>query len=545
MTKLNITGFIGEIPGLVPRLLPNSAAQRAINSRLNDGALSPVRQSMFEHVFAAPSLTYKSIYFHKGKWLAWESVVHAAPGPVADDRLYFTGDGKPKVRIDGIEMELALTTPDLPLSATLGGAETSDEIVSRTYTYTLVTEYGEESEPAPASLPVNWKPGQTVTLHNFSTTMSSAGRTAVTQRIYRSVATAGGTAEFFLITERLASTDPFLDNISDESVAGLLPSANWQPPPDDLTGLITMPNGMMVAHRGKDVYFCEPYRPHAWPEIYILTVDYPVVGLGAFGTTLAVMTEGHPYIASGAHPTSMIMERLELNLPCVNGRGIADLGYAVAYPSHDGLVLVTTGGAQIATEHVFTKQKWQALNIENSVAGQYDGRYFMSYQAVVEGESRAETLIIDLSGEQPFTDRTDEFPAAFYFDVTESSLFMLVGNEVFRWDAIGRPPKTQTWKSKQFVVAKPTNFGAIYIESEDALPAEDQQAIEDEIAAIMAANQTLLETKGPKAGFEFYQFDASVESDAMFLWSRIDVVQSAVQPLPYATSNDWQELTYI
>ncbi|WP_373078571.1 hypothetical protein, partial [Zhongshania sp.] len=513
MTKLNITGFIGEIPGLIPRLLPGAAAQRAINTRLNDGGLSPVRQSFFEHAFSAPSLGYQSIYRHKGEWLAWESVVHAAPGPVADDRLYFTGDGKPKLRIDGKEMELALTTPALPLTTVLGGTETSDDITVRTYTYTLVTEYGEESEPAPASLPIDWRPGQTVTLSNFSTTMESVGRTAIQQRIYRSVTTAGGTAEFFLIAERAATTEPFLDNVPDENVAGLLPSADWQPPPDDLEGLITMPNGMMVAHRGKDVYFCEPYRPHAWPEIYILTVDYPVVGLGAFGTSLAIMTEGHPYIAAGAHPASMVQERLELNLPCINGRGIADMGYAVAYPSHDGLVMVTSGGANIATESVFTKQKWQELNIENTVAGQYDGRYFMAYQAIVDGEARAETVIIDLSGEQPFTIRTDEYPAAFFFDVTESSLFMLVGRNVFRWDTIGAPPKTQTWKSKQFVVAKPTNFGALYIEAEDALSASDQAAIDAEIAAIMAENQALLDLAGPDNGTVYWDISSQGIAD--------------------------------
>ncbi|MGL1400235.1 hypothetical protein ACSTI4_24935, partial [Vibrio parahaemolyticus] len=76
----------------------------------------------------------------------------------------------------------------------------------------------------------------------------------------------------------------------------------YNPPPAGLRGLTAMPNGMMAAFDGKDLYFCEPYLPHAWPASYTLTTDFPIVGLGAFGTSLVVMTTGNLYLVSGTAP---------------------------------------------------------------------------------------------------------------------------------------------------------------------------------------------------------------------------------------------------
>lgn len=37
MAIMRLMGFIGEIPKLIPRLLPDNAAQRASNTRLTNG----------------------------------------------------------------------------------------------------------------------------------------------------------------------------------------------------------------------------------------------------------------------------------------------------------------------------------------------------------------------------------------------------------------------------------------------------------------------------------------------------------------------------
>ena len=42
MATLKLVGFSGEIPKLLPRLLPDMSAQAAFNVRLDDGALTPI-----------------------------------------------------------------------------------------------------------------------------------------------------------------------------------------------------------------------------------------------------------------------------------------------------------------------------------------------------------------------------------------------------------------------------------------------------------------------------------------------------------------------
>ena len=58
------------------------------------------------------------------------------------------------------------------------------------------------------------------------------------------------------------------------------------------------------------------------------------------------MTKGMPYVAQGTHPENMTAARLDVNLPCVTARGIVDMGYAVAYPSPYGLVMISANDAE-------------------------------------------------------------------------------------------------------------------------------------------------------------------------------------------------------
>ena len=89
MPKLRFAQFSGEIPKLITRLLPDSAAQIARNVRLDDGGLTPVRKSAEITAFSTPS-DIQTIYKWGSTWLAWGTVVNAVPGPVATDRLYYT-----------------------------------------------------------------------------------------------------------------------------------------------------------------------------------------------------------------------------------------------------------------------------------------------------------------------------------------------------------------------------------------------------------------------------------------------------------------------
>lgn len=494
MATLSLLAFTGEIPRLLPRLLPETAAEEAFNTRLDDGGLTPIRLPRFVHHFpGAPEGGYKTLYRHINEWMAWENDVYAVPGPVAAERLYIFGDGKPKMHVDGVDYELAVPAPEVALTGIVDGTATSDLNATRLYVYTNVTQFGEESAPSPVSNEVDWYPGQTVTLSGFSATMSN-GRTAQTQRIYRSQTATTGT-NLFLIAERTASTSNFVDNVPLEAIQEPLPSLNWTPPVDDLTGVISMPNGMMAGFSGKDVYFCEPYIPHAWPEIYSMAVDYNIVALAAYGTTLVVMTEGNPYIMSGSAPENIQSEKLELNLPCINARGVQDMGYSIIYPSHDGLVSVSSGGASVISASLLARTDWEKYQPRTMISGSYGGRYLACYRYTDERLTEfTGTMIFDVTGAQPFIIRSDIYPDAMFYDKVAGLLYYLVGGDVFVWDAPGQVNTLQYWKSKEFVLPRPTNFGAILIEGGSPMTEEELQALADQQERITQENQHMIDT---------------------------------------------------
>lgn len=488
---IKIASFAGEIPRLIPRLLQQNYAQFAQNTKLENGALLPIRRGKFTNKMP---FDCKTIYRDGDTWLGWENFVQVEPGPVASDRLYVTGDGKPKVIVDGTTYDLAVKRPTTKPIATVNG--TPDEALSSTvlFAYTWVTEFDEESEPSDLSDGVLWSPSLTVNVTNFDN--PPTGRAVNRMRIYRSQTSALGDTTLYFIAERAASTADFLYDEDTYPMNEVIASTEYNPPPDDLQGLIGLPNGIMAGFVGKKVYFSEPYRPHAWPEKYIMTVDYAVVGLGAFGSAVAVLTTGMPYVMQGSTPDTMISQRLEVNLPCLSAQSVVDLGYLVAYASTQGLVTISQNGAVVASTNLLTMDQWRAMQPESFIAGQYSGRYMASYNYLDENDAQQRGMVIfDLSGAQPFLVRASDDADAMYHELGTGRLFLLRNRrDVYEWDAADQPYGEQYWKSKRYVLPTFTNYGCIMVEGEDAMTREQKVHLMARHAEIKALNRQKIES---------------------------------------------------
>lgn len=488
MPAIRLAGFRGEQPRIHPRMLGENGAQAAVNARLDDGVLTPTHAPA--EYATADDAEHQTIYKWGSTWLSWADVVHAVPGPVADDRLYFTGDGVPKLRVGVTDYALALAPPSVALTATLGGVGSGD-VVTRVYVYTWVTDFGEESEPSPPSAAIDWKPGNTVDLSGFA--LTPASRNITKQRIYRSQTGQSGTG-LYLIAERAASNGNYSDSVAVTAFQEPLPSADWTPPPDGLAGLTAMPNGMLVAFNGRELCFSEPWIPHAWPDKYRLTVDSDIIGLAVNDSTVFVTTKANPYVAFGSHPASMAMKKSKANLPCINARGIADLGFAACYPSNEGLVLVRAdGSAGYCSAALFSRDDWLKINPGTLIAGQHLGRYVAFYASDHEDVAPG-AVIIDVASDLPFLTRDAAEATAAYFDVPSGGLYYLKKgtDEIWRLDDPNAAPQQLYWRSKQFVLPYPENFGAIQIDAEIALTGDEQEADAAARAAIIAANEALL-----------------------------------------------------
>lgn len=98
MPPIKLQTFGGIQPLLDARLLPEYGAQVALNCNLEQGTIKPYR--LPATVQAVPAGT-RSVFLYRGAWLTWTGDVRAVLGPLAEDqfqRLYFTGDGVPKIR---------------------------------------------------------------------------------------------------------------------------------------------------------------------------------------------------------------------------------------------------------------------------------------------------------------------------------------------------------------------------------------------------------------------------------------------------------------
>ena len=185
----------------------------------------------------------------------------------------------------------------------------------------------------------------------------------------------------------------------------------------------TLPNGSLCGFVENLLCFSVPYYPHAWPVRYQKTTDYPIVGLGAFGASVAVMTSGTPYLAVGSDPSNIVMEDMDTGLASMSKRGIVQALGVVVYPSPEGLAAIGPGVNELLTEGVMTRQEWINLyNPESIDAYYWQGKYIGFYQnnAGISAGFMFDIKSKDLS-DLPF------YAAAGFRDPDSGTLFLSLG----------------------------------------------------------------------------------------------------------------------
>lgn len=476
MPVISIRAFGGISPKVPPRYLADTQAQVALNGPTLAGSLKPISDlSSAVHTLTKSGVPASIYRFGQGVqsddqyWFSWASSVDVARGMVAGDiteRTYFTGAGA-YLRVTNNAMALAggntypmasyragVPVPENAPICTVSGTGASGAIPeSRVYLTTWVNSFGEESAPSQPSNSVTVLSGQTVTLSSLPA-IPSGEWNLTHRRIYRSFE-----GEYKLVAEIAAATVTYDDAVAGDDLGEAIPSSDWDAPPDNLAGLVGLPNGILAGFVGNDVYLCEPYRPFAWPEKYINTVDYPVVGLGRMDTTLAVLTTGVPYFIQGTHPENMAVVRSDLEQACVSKRSIVSIGGAVIYASPDGLVALSSAGSKLLTSALFTRDQWQAFYPASIHAYAQDGQYIAFFDT---GTAQGGFTLDIASGAFVMH---DIYATAGYSDLMNDTLYLAMSNrEVKKWG--GGAAKSLAWKSKKFSMPKPVQLSCAQLEAE-------------------------------------------------------------------------------
>lgn len=268
---------------------------------------------------------------------------------------------------------------------------TSSVLAARAYVYTWLTEYDEEGPPSPPTLVNGWSNGTwTLTLFTPSDDEVGVTRNITKTRIYRTVSGTGGLTSYFFVADVPVATATYVDTVLDDIIAlnTIIPSTTWYPPPENLQGIHSMPNGMAVGFKGNELWFSEPYRPHAWPVAYVLTTEFPIVGIGITGQSVVACTSGTPYIATGVNPQNLTLTKTLNPEPCNSRGSILSTDRGVYYTSPNGLVLVTQDGQVTNTTELWiTREKWRELTPSKTIHAILIASSYFAFGVVENGDN--------------------------------------------------------------------------------------------------------------------------------------------------------------
>ena len=509
MPFLNLSGFSGVFPRTGPTNLAPNQAQIARNVKLQSGELRPWREPLA--VYTPANNNVKTIYRFKGPdnldpiWLTWTNDVDVVAGPVADTtdyRLYYTGTGMTPRKTNwnlatgnGLGVapfpnayyEMGVPAPTGAPTVTAAGTCTAPT-EPRAYVYTYVTTFGtvfEESAPSPAGTVTCNTSGDSVTVTGF-TAPPTGNYNFTHRRIYRSV-TGSSSTNYQLVAQITIATTTYVDTKSVTELGVVLPSLYFTPPPSGLQGLVSMPNGILAGFVGNQIWFCEPYLPHAWPSNYMLTTEFPIVGLGVFGNSLFVGTTKNPYLVTGTFPGSMMQEKMSILQPCISKKSIVSDQFGLVYASPNGLVSIGPGTQDVVTTGLFTRDEWTALAPETMIGAIYNNMYIGFYKT----DGVTKTLVIVRNDNPPLI-TLDADASAVFIEHTSGSVFIVSesDNKIYKLDADPLNNKLFEWKSKKFVLPRPMNFAAMKVQA-DFDYMDDDDAYQTARALVLASNAAL------------------------------------------------------
>ena len=519
MVGFKIQAFGGMVPAVDDRLLRDNAAAWAENTWLYSGRLSGIPQkTLVKALTAGTSKVYRipnglpdADHLDDSTWMEFADpdtdVVRAIVIDDTYERYYWASSAdvpryntKARIASGANSWKLGIPAPTISNITKSGGVGAAR---SAAYIATWVSAYGEEG-PASDPYSITGKVDDTYSITLAAAASADTGgdngddRYLTKVRIYRTVTSSSGVTTYFLVTEQDISDTTYSDTSSDATISANseLESTLWTAPPEDLKGIVAMPNGILAGFRENEVWFCEPYRPHAWPASYVVAVDFPIVGLGVTNQSLVVCTQGFPVTISGVNPSSMAVSKSSSLEPCMSRGSILSATEGVFYASPNGLVMAGAGAIQNITKNLITKDEWRRLvSVEtlraarlgtgyyafgSAQAGSFDSESFDTDSFAQDDFSGSyQGILLDPSDERTgFTMLSDPVPTVWIGnDIWSGELFFVQDDNLYRVDISQDDPvrRNYLWRSKVFQVPKKNNFGAMKIFWEETAGTPDAE----------------------------------------------------------------------
>jgi len=499
--------FSGIAPGVAPNLLAEQFGQTAENIDFESGSLVPIkREGSIEHTFTTSGSQKLSFFFYENStandvWLGWNNPnVSVVEGPIPGDtldRLYWTGDGYPKMGVystivsgssyPNVSYRLGVPAPSTPwiIQPSIASGAADDTVTPEdvSYVVTFVTAYGEEGPPSAASTPleVTFSTQQvTVPLNSSGSSGNYNFGAGALKRIYRSN-TGSTSTQFQLVDEVPFTQTTYTDSKTSAELQEVIPSTYWIGPPDDdtslypdgqLQGLTPVANGIFAGFTGKRLCLSEPYLPHAWPISYRITLEEDIVAIGTTANGVVCLTNGKPYFVTGVDPSAMTALQIDLAQACVNRDSVVDMGDYILYAGPDGLCAISGTEGRVATKGLISPVQWNEDFAPTTIkAFKYEGTYVAFYD---DGSNHKGWVYDPRADEAAISTITSENTVyAGWTNPRDGELYILEaltagGNRrIKKWRGdTGNSEgdhKQLVWKSKEVVLPQPTSMGWVYV----------------------------------------------------------------------------------
>ena len=440
--------FGGLVPRLSPHKLKPQQASLAHNVKLRNGRLVPWRERC---PYASVGQGNLSFHLSGCCTVAWPTVVQAAD--VAPDwgRFYITGR---TTALEAVEMScdckptyyfVGVPAPLTPPTA-IGDEESSRKADARSYVYTYVNKWYEESAPSPASNLIQVADDSTVTVTGIA--IPPEGYGIIAANIYR---TATGTqvadgkiqkplTDYLYVGTVTFPSTTFTDNILGKFLGQPLSTQKVRMPPAHMQNICKIDGVARLAGTTKNhIHVSENFQYHNWPVVYDLTLPHTIIHMVAVDQKLYVTTDSVPYVVDVSSceemkctPVYDVQSQLP-DIACKYNHAVIGTPFGMFFSSPIGLVLIDSKASwTIATARWFSADDWQKIQPDTVRLAYWQGFLFIVTDTV--------TLLLDINGD-PYGDIKDaelstlsDHPVD--LEVTPTGkLMMLEGEEVSVWDS--------------------------------------------------------------------------------------------------------------
>lgn len=458
--------IIQNFGGIVPRtpwhLLRENEATVAHDVKLRNSKVQAWRErkAVDMAVNDAKTLYYKGCYA-----LTWAECVTVAEYVTDYGRLFLTGRvDQPETMVldDCIPTYYFLGVP-APVSAPTVSATEKDgrDCSSRSYMYTYVNIFGEESAPSPISTSVTVKDGDPVVVSNMALPPDGYGITEIwiyrTATAYREDHTKEQepATDFLKVAEIQLPTNSYTDTLKEMYLGPVCNTREVRVPPKNLRYIRYMRGtGVLTGVTDNEVHFSAAFQPYNWPAEYDMTLPYNIVHMVTVDSTVFVSTDGYPYVIDGGPSCEprkcRNTEEADIPLPdiaCGYPNSAIATPFGMVYSSKDGLVLVMPNAKfQIITSQWFSTDDWIKIRPDTVRLAYWRGYLIcvtdiISFMLEIDGDTYTDFRLGALS-------TISDQPVDMVTTSTGELMMLETDRLIYQWNA-GDTLRPYIWESRE------------------------------------------------------------------------------------------------